>query len=329
MTAVYKIILILFGIFLAGCFAGSETGIYCLSRSRLRLAVKGKSPFAALLDRLLNDTQGLILSLLIGTNLTYYLTTSLVTYMFLSWSRTSYSAEIYAAVIMTPVLFVFSELIPKNIFIHHANALLLRLSPGIWLFHKICTFTGVVPLLKFIPRLFRYLMKSPSASQPLAIGIKRRYISQIIQETTEEGLLSPAQRDIINRLINIPDIPVAAVMTPLNKVQMVELSTSAADILDILRQKSFSRLVVYENNLSNVVGFVNIYNILTSEAASAGIGDFLKPITNISHDTSVAGALNFMRTEKHKIALVTRSKKTIGIITIKDLIEELVGELTN
>jgi len=329
MITVYRIILIFFGIFLAGCFAGSETGIYCLSRFRLRLAIRRKVPFAALLGRLLNDTQGLILSLLIGTNLTYYLTTSLITYMFLSISRTSNSAEIYATIIITPVLFVFSELIPKNIFIHHANVLLIRFSPGIWLFHKICTFVGIVPLLKFILRLLGYVIKSPSTVQPLAIGIKRHYISQIVQETTEEGLLSPAQRDIINRLINIPDIQVAAVMTPLNKVQMVELNTPASDILNILRQRPFTRLVVYKNNLSNVIGFVNIYNILTSEAVSAGISDFLKPITDISHDTSVAGALNFMRTEKHKIALVKRNKKVIGIVTIKDLIEELLGELSN
>lgn len=329
MTVVYKIILIFFGIFLAGCFAGSETGIYCLSRFRLRLAIRGKLPFAALLGRLIKDTQGLILSLLIGTNLAEYLTTSLVTYMFLSTSRTSHSAEIYTTIIMTPILFVFSELIPKNIFIHHSNALLVRLSPTIWLFHKICTFIGIVPLLKLIPRLLGYLIKSPSALPPLAIGIKKHYISQIIYETTEEGLLSPAQQDIINRLINIPDIQVAAVMTALNKVRMVELSTPASDILSALRQKPFTRLVVYENNSSNVIGFVNIYNILTSESASAGIGGFLEPIVTISHDTSVARALNFMRAEKHKIALVTRDKKTVGIVTIKDLIEELVGELTS
>ena len=329
MTVVYKIILIFFGIFLAGCFAGSETGIYCLSRFRLRLAIRRKRPFAALLGRLINDTQGLILSLLIGTNLTHYLTTSLVTYMFLSASRTSHSAEIYTTIIMTPILFVFSELIPKNIFIHHADTLLVRLSPGIWLFHKICTFIGIVPLLKFISRLVEYLIKSPSAAPSLAIGIKGHYISQIIHETTEEGLLSPAQRDIINRLINIPDIQIAAVMTPLNEVQMVELGTPASGILDVLRQKSFTHLLVYENNSANIVGFVNIYNVLTSETASAGIDSFLEPITTISHDTSVASALNFMRTEKHKIALVTRNKKTVGIVTIKDLIEELVGELTS
>ena len=329
MTTVYRIILIFFGIFVAGCFAGSETGIYCLSRFRLRLAIRRKLPFAALLGRLINDTQGLILSLLIGTNLTYYLTTSLVTYMFLSSSRTSNSAEIYAAIVMTPILFVFSELIPKNIFIHHSDALLVRLSPGIWLFHKICTFIGIVPLLKFMSRLFRYLMKSSSTVQPLAIGIKRHYISQIIHETTEEGLLSPAQRDIINRLINTPYIQVGAVMTPLNKVQMVELSTSASNLLSVLRQKPFTRLVVYKNNLSNIIGFVNVYNILTSETPSANVGSFLEPITTISHDTSVANALNFMRAEKHKITLVTRNKKTVGIVTVKDLIEELIGEMTS
>ena len=331
MITFYKILLILLGTFLAGCFAGSETGIYCLSRFRLRLAIKNKFSFAPLLGKLVSDTQGLILSLLIGTNLTHYLITSIVTYMFLSASRTSHTAEIYTTIIMTPILFVFSELIPKNIFMHHADALLPRLSPGIWIFHKICTLTGIVPLLKFLSRSLNRLMKSPLAAQPLAISLGRGHLSQIIHETTEEGILSPAQHDIINQIVNLPNIPVSAVMTPVNKVESAELRSSRSLILDFFRQTRFTRLPIYENNKSNIIGFINIYEVLASESDFDTLQDLVEPIVSISQDTSVAEALYFMRDKKHRIAMVTRfpeSKKIVGIITIKDLIEELLGELT-
>lgn len=331
MITFYKILLILFGIFLAGCFAGSETGIYCLSRFRLRLAIKHKYSFAALLGKLVSDTQGLILSLLIGTNLAHYLTTSIVTYMFLSISRTSHTAEIYTTVIMTPILFVFSELIPKNIFMHHADALLPRLSPGIWIFHKICTLTGIVPLLKFLSRSLNRLMKSPLDAQPFAIGLARGRLSQIIHETTEEGILSSAQRDIINQFVNLPNIPVSTVMTPVNKVEMAELKSSRQTVLDFFSRTHFTRLPVYENDKSNIIGFINIYEVLAPESDFDTLQEFVKPIVSISQDTSVAEALYFMRNEKHRIALVTQypeSKKIVGILTIKDLIEELVGGVT-
>lgn len=332
MIIAYKIVLIFSGIFLAGCFAGSETGIYRLSRFRLRLAIKHKSLLASLLGKLLNDTHGLILSLLIGTNMAHYLATSLVTYMFLSVSRTSHAAELYTTIIMTPTLFVFTELIPKNVFIHHADTLLPRLSPAIWIFHKICTLSGIVPSLKFISQLLNYLIKSPLASQPLAADLSNeRYISQIVHETTEEGILSSAQRNIINQLVNISNISVSAVMTPINKVEMVELKASRCVVLNCFRQTNFARMPVYENTKSNIVGFINVYEVLTSEADFDSLDNFIKPIISIPQNSSVAEALRFTRAEKHRIALVTHAlshDKVVGIITVKDLIEELVGELT-
>ncbi len=331
MITTYKILLIILGIFLAACFAGSETGIYCLSRFRLRLAVKRKSLLASLLCKLIDDTQGLILSLLIGTNLTHYLTTSLVTYMFLSASRTSHTAEIYATIIMTPVLFVFSELVPKNVFIRHADTLLPRLSPAIWIFHKICTLTGIVPLLKFISRSLNHLIKSPLEDQPLPPVLIARHMSQIIHETTEEGILSPAQRNIINQLANISNISVSAVMTPLARVQMVELKASRSTVLNCFSQTRFARMLVYENKKTNIVGFINVYEVLAAESDLDSLDSFLRPIVSIQQNTSVAEALRFTRDEKHRIALVTNPLahgKVVGIITIKDLIEELVGELT-
>ena len=324
MITTYKILLIILGVFLAACFAGSETGIYCLSRFRLRLAVKQKSILASLLGKLIDDTQGVILSLLIGTNLTHYLTTSLVTYLFLSASRTSRTAEIYATIIMAPVLFVFSELIPKNVFIRHADALLPRLSPAIWTFHKICTLTGIVPLLKFISRSLNHLIRSPLADQPLPA----RHISRFIHETTEEGILSTAQRNIIDQLANISNISISAVMTPLAKVQMVELKASRSTVLNCFGQTRFARLPVYENTKSNVIGFINIYEVLAAESDFDSLNSFLKPIVSIQQNTSIAEALRFTRAEKHRIALVTRPAgrtKTIGIVTIKDLVAELVS----
>ena len=105
-------------VLLGGLFSGSETGLYQLSRLRLRLGIEKKQLPFVILGRCLHDSSGLLLSLLIGNNLVNYLATSLVTTAFLGrlGAEFEHRAEFLATLVMVPILFVFSELIPKNLF---------------------------------------------------------------------------------------------------------------------------------------------------------------------------------------------------------------------
>ena len=105
-----QIIVVIFLIWLSAFFAGSETGVYRLSRIRLRLGLQQRKPLYKLLAGIIHDSHGLMISLLIGNNIANYLTTSIVTYMLLSQIDNPHQAEFYATLIMTPVLFVFVDM---------------------------------------------------------------------------------------------------------------------------------------------------------------------------------------------------------------------------
>jgi CBS domain containing-hemolysin-like protein len=322
-----------FLVVLAGLFAGAETGIYQLSRLRLRLGIEEKRLSFVMLGRSLRDSPGLLISMLAGTNLSYYLATSIVTFFLLGKVRGEHTAELFTTVITAPVLFVFSELIPKNIFFYRADSVMPRIGPVLFAFHKLFTWCGIVPLLKFVSRIFGRVTGLPALSETAVAAVRQPHIKAIFQATREESFLSPVQTDIIKRVANISHLGIKSVMTPINKVQMVELNSDRPALLNKLKKYAFTRLPVYEGSPANIVGFINIYDCLTSPERFSDLHNFVKPIRKLGADTIVTEAIKIMQSENRKIVLVVRTghagrDRPIGIVTMKDLVEELLGELT-
>ncbi len=326
------IVAFVFFVALAGLFAGSETGLYRLSRLRLRLGVEKKRLPFIMLGRCIHDSSGLLLSMLIGTNLSYYLATNIVTRILLTQFATEHTVEIVTTLLITPILFVFSESVPKNLFLYRADLLMPYLAPFLYTFHKIMSYCGAVPLLKFISTIFARLAGSAYTSKTVISSAKRHTIQAILQDTHEEGILSPVQTDIVNRLVKVSNVRVRLVMTPIDKVQTVDINSDRSALIKILKKSVFSRLPVTEGQLENIVGFIDIYEALSSSKEIPDLRNYIKPIKKLDMDITVIDAIDYMRKENQKILLVTRAglagrEKPLGIVTMKDLVEELLGEL--
>ncbi len=326
------ILVAVFAVILSGLFSGAETGMYQLSRLRLRLGIEKKRLSFVILGKIMRDSPALLLSMLIGTNLTHYFITSIVTYLLLSNVETAHTAELFATLIITPILFVFAELIPKNIFFYRADYLMSFFAPVLFVFHKVFSWCGAVPLLKFMSGIFARLTGAPVPSRTAITAVQRHHIRAIFTDIREEGLLSPVQTDIINRLVSISNIAIGAVMTPINKVEMVDANSDNSALLNKLKECAFTRLPVVDERPANIVGFINIYDCLSSPEDFTNLHNFIKPIRKLHADTTVIDAINVMQSENQKIVLVTKighagQERPIGIVTMKDLVEELLGEL--
>lgn len=319
---------------LSGFFSGVETGIYRLSRFRLRLGLgQGKRAFR-ILGGVIEDSHGTVLTSLVGNNLANYGATSLITYILLTNSATRNSAELYAAAIMTPALFVFGDIIPKSLFYLHSDRILPRLSVVLWLFHKLFTYTGIVGALKYISELLsRLLGLGTDAADVITAGRKTQF-KQIINETLDEGVVSAFQKDVMERTVEIPTMPVKTVMIPFSKVVMADTKSSRDELREKLRESSYTRLPVYSNARSNVIGLINIYQVLGCGEEFNDLERFIEPIGMLLATTSVLEAITQMRKHSYKIMLVTpdyehkRKSNVLGIVTMKDLVEELTGELS-
>lgn len=321
-----------FFVFLAGLFAGSETGLYQLSRLRLRLGIEKKRLLFVILSRIMHDRAGLLLSMLIGTNLAHYLATSIITNMFLLKVGSEHTAELFATMLTAPVLFVFSELIPKNIFFYRADLLMPYVSPALYTFHKVFTWCGAVPALKFVSEKFGRSMGLAWSSKTVITSAGRHQVRAILQDTHEEGIFSPTLADMINRIVSIPGISIRQVMVPFGNVEMVDVGSNRDALLSKLKSCSFSRLPVIEGWYGNVIGFVNVYEALSSPEQFDNLRDFVKPVRRLDSKTTVIDAINIIQSENQRIILVVKTnrggrEKPIGIVTMKDLVEELLGEL--
>ncbi|MDT8302410.1 MAG: CNNM domain-containing protein [Sedimentisphaerales bacterium] len=331
-NSIFSIISIVFFIILAGLFAGSETGMYRLSRLRLRLSIEKKKLSFIILGRCLKDSNGLLLSMLIGTNLSYYLVTNIVTNIFLTKVETEHAAEFFATLLTAPTLFIFSELIPKNIFFYRSDVLMPYLSPMLYAFKKVLSFCGIIPLLKFISSLLMRLSGLASYSKTAITSTQRHQVQAFLQDTHEEGIFSSVQTEIINRLVGISHITIRSVMVAINNVQTVDINSDNGALLNKLKKHAFSRLPVKDNLSGNINSFVNIYEALSSSEKFADLHNFIKPILKLNATTTVTDAINIMQKENQKIVLVIKTgranhEKPLGIVTMKDLAEELLGEL--
>lgn len=333
MILAVQILILFILLLLSAFFAGSETGVYRLSRFRLRIDIEQSKPFASTLNKLADDSQALIFSLLIGNNLVNYLATSLATIIMINTGNNQ-NAELFATLIMTPTLFIFAEVVPKNIYYHHANPLMSRLAPILWFFHKLFTYSGLVSLLKAFSKIISAVLPSPVGVSD-AISASQTHIANIINETREEGILTRTQTDIMNRLIDVPNITLNSVMTPVSDVKMLNIQSNRQAVLKQLTDSPFSRIPVYENKRSNIIGYINIYQALSSSDEFEDLRQFLRPLNNFPPGMKITTAISTMQKKKDKIRLVdiphTHKHNTVhqpvGIVTMKDLVEELTGEL--
>lgn len=322
--------LTLFTLFLSGVFSGLETGIYRLSRLRLRLGEEKGDLRYVLLSRAMRDSSTLLLTLLVANNLANCLATSSVTYLFLTVAP-AHAAELLATSLTAPLLFVFGESLPKNLFLFRADVMTPYLGPFLYIVHKILTGSGVVPLLRWISWFLARLVGAPVPPKRIMVSSQVHHVRTILRDTQEEGLLSHLQTEMLDRVMNIPRLRLSTVMVPMTRVQAVSVQADRATLLDELRKHSFTRLPVWRDQPSNIVGFLNIYDALAGSDGFQGVQEYLRPLRNLDAETLVTDAIEVLRREQGKMILVTRRRGSkdvpVGIVTMKDLVEELMGEL--
>ena len=328
----FMLLAFMFLIVMSGLFAGSETGMYQLSRLRLRLGVEKKWLSYVMLGRCLQDGPGLLLAILVGNNLVNYLATGIVTGFFLGRVATANAAEFLATAVTVPVLFVFGELIPKNLFFFRADTLMPYVAPVLYAFHKILIFSGAVPLLRLISGFVARLTGVAASSKSAITSAQRHKVRALLRDTHEEGILSSVQSDILNRLVKISHVRIRSVMIPIDDAETVNADADRSTLLNKVRRCAFTRLPVTEDDPAKVIGFVSVYEALSSSKEFANLHDFIKPIRTLDADTTVTDAIDIMQKEDPKIVLITTTSRAgrerhIGIVTMKDLVEELLGEL--
>jgi len=307
----------------AGFHSGSETGTYCVNRLRLRLrAEQGHSAARALLN-FTRRSRLAISTLLIGTNVGVYVATVLSTGK-LNQLLAGVHAELYSSIILPPILLVFCDIMPKSFFQHHADVLMYR---AIWPLRVSQTvFYPVALLLRWVGGLPHLLLGKSGA--PLRPAFTRESFRFHLTEGAAHGVLSGFQRTVAENILRLRSLDVAQVMTPLADAVMVPETASHSDLLKAFGAHRYSRIPVYREGRERVVGVINVIDVASIEREPPPTAELAREVLSLRKGTSVADALWALRQARQQFAVVTDAQGgALGIATVKDLVEEIVGEL--
>ncbi len=314
------------GLFFSGFFSGVETGLYRYNRLRLHLGVRQRQPASLRLERVLQDEPGALSVALVGTNVANYVTTTTVAYLFAELLGLGEgNTELYTVVIVTPIVFVFGETVPKNLFRLHADTLMTRGSYLLAVFNRLFRMTGVVWLLT---GLAAAINRGAGLDSETRSGFEaKRRVARMLQDALAQRTTAPDQSDLIDRVCRISETPVHAVMVPRNRVQVIAATTRQRELLRIARRTGYARLPVFDRRPHRITGLVRVDDLLQSDDWTT-IGEQAERARVIRPHETVASAIAGLQRNRQSMAIVTdRGGQMLGIVTLKDLLREVVGDV--
>ena len=306
----------------AAFFAVTETSMASASRSRIKASAE-RGEFRAKKTLYVLDNFDLAIStLLICTNIVHIAAASIVTLAVTK--KWGVSAVSISTIITTVVVFFAGEMLPKSVAKKYSDTLALSCAPVLCFFMKL--FAPLSKLLTWIGQAAAKL--TPGDSQ---ISVTEDELYDIIEDMTEEGSLDEDQGDLISSALQFGDVTVESVLTPRVDIVAININSSHAELLSLIKSTNHSRLPVYEGSIDNIIGVLQIRKYSKAYlrlGENLDIKPMLDEVLFIHQSTNIDELLPILSRRKLNIAVVTDNYGgTLGIVTVEDILEELVGEI--
>ena len=305
---------------MSALFAGMETGIYVLNKIRLDLRAETGDRRARLLRNIIANPNDMLAALLIGVNIAGYSATFAASAFFVL-SGAGHRSEWYAMVLTAPMLFVFGESVPKNVFRRLAETLAYRMARVLGYSQALFSVTGLVAMITALAgAMLKLCGVKKRARQPLG----HEGVAAAVAEGQAGGALTHLQAVMADRVMKIADVALRNVMIPMGKTLTAAQDIDLPRLTALVRDSRYSRLPLLDP-AGQVTGILNVYDALTDHAPPA---DKAAVPLVMGEGLSVTDAMYRMqRANAHMAVVADAENKHIGIVTIKDLVEEIVGEL--
>ncbi len=320
-------------VILGAYFAAAESSFSAVNKIRVKALAEDGNKRARGVMYILNRFEKGLTTLLVGNNVTKIagaaIFTMIATEVAMSAGKTeefinSFAFSIICSVCSTVIIFLFSEMIPKSFANDRSQTVSMTFQSSLRLLMKILTpfsaFFGLIS--KGASRLF--------ASKEAEPSITAEELAEIIETAEEEGVVDEEQSDILKSALEFDATVVSDVMTMAKDVEMLDVSASTEEILDFLRNTVYSRIPVCQGNANRVIGTLRVRRFLIEYHRNRNIKlrNLLSKPYFVTEDAKIDDVLTDMRQHKHHMAIVLDEEKTVvGLVTVEDFLEELVGEI--
>ena len=319
----YQIIILLILLALSAFFSSNETALMSVNRIRLRsLADEGNKRAAMALDILENQTPKLLSAILIGNNIVNISASSLATT--LAYSFGGYMVSI-VTVILTVLILIFGEITPKNYATINAERLTLRYIP---VFKFLMTImTPVIFIINLFSRgVMRLMRVDPDAASK---AMTEEELRTIVDVSHEDGVIESDEKEMIYNVFDLGDATAKDIMVPRVHVTFADVESTYDELIEIFREDKFTRLPVYKDSQNNIVGIVNMKDLLLYDKNEEFVIDRFLRKPHFTYETkSISDLLVEMKDSTFNIAIVLDEYGDMaGLITLEDILEEIVGEI--
>jgi len=310
------------GIFLEAFFSGSEIAMISINRVRMKQrAEEGKRGTQAVLD-LLNTPEKLFATTSLGTNIAVVTSTAVFTgFMVMHLGK---PGEILSMIIISPIILFFGEIVPKIFLQHKADTLMPYLVYPLNFFCKI--FGPVSNLTTRLSNFFTQgLMKT---GQENKITFSRDQIRSSLSLDSQTMDLGPTERKMIHRIFSFGEIAVDQCMVPLVQMYCISDTANLGEAHKIAIDSGFSRLPVYHERIHNLIGILNTFDLINQPIDATPIADLIRPAYYVPNNKKIDDLLKELQARSlHMAVVVDEYGGCIGLATIEDLLEEIVGEI--
>jgi CBS domain containing-hemolysin-like protein len=314
------------GILGCGLFAGLETGIYSLNRVRLHILEHQNNTSAKIIARLMSKQGSLLAALLIATNIATNIATSSMGSILEGAGCTHLQMILYDVLILTPLLFVFAETLPKDLFSVHADRFVYPFARFLLVVKWLLMISGILPLVTLMGTL---TMKLLGGSARQVVFHPRMQVATLVREGVGYGLLSDEQSALTGRVLRLAQRTLDDEMTPWDEVVKLKINDTTDTLWSHASRSSISRYPVV-NEQGDVLGMISLHEALMYDRANCPpIRELLQSLPDMDVSLPVRAALRQLQDTRTAMGIIRDNGKPVGIVTVKDLVEPITGELTS
>ncbi len=336
-----EILFILILVFISGFFSASEIAIIAVRKSRIKELAQSGDSRAGFVEKLKNNPDNFFAIVQVGMTVTASAASALggatavlvikpiaqsIPIPAIQQSAESISI-IFVVAILSYLFLVLAELVPKALAIRYSERIALWVGPGTWWSLKILSV--IINFLSWSTNLFLKLLGVPKGFK------KESYVTEeevkiLLSEGLQHGVFEPEEHKLIHSVFEFTDIVARNAMTPRTEIIAVEINDPPDEILKTATLEQYSRLPVYEDNLDNIKGIINTRDLLNvlQHRELIIIKDIMRLVMFIPDSKKISELLKDMNKKKTHLAIVVDEfGGTAGLITMEDIIEEIVGEI--
>ncbi len=325
MIVIYTIIIFIM-LVLSACFSGTEAAFNSANNMHLRReAEENGSSSAKLAYKISQNFANTLCTILIGNNLVNIAASACATAVFMQLLTSDALASVVSTAVLTIIVLIFGEIVPKILAKQHAN--------------KICKITAwpmqiltyiLYPLVFIVMPLMNLLRKLWGKDSEDEPEITEDELSSIIDTVEKEGVIDEDQSDLLQSSLEFSDTTVEEIMTPRIDLVTIDLDDDDDEIAKTIEESTFSRLPVYRDSIDDIIGILHL-NLYYKEAVDnkkIDIESMLLDTCYMHKTLKLPAALKMLREKQvHMAIVIDEFGGTLGVVTIEDILEEIVGEI--